>query len=54
MELLLAMLGAKIITSTIVVKLFNYKKWCKKKMAVIMAVLWTPVVYAGYAIAIPL
>lgn len=52
MTLLLAMLGIKLITSTILVKVFIHKKWNNHKhgtkiLGVTMATLWTPVVYAG-------
>ena len=52
MTVLLAMLSIKLVTSTLVFKLFNHHGWSKKIMAGLVLVLWTPVVYAGAAMVI--
>lgn len=57
MELLLTMLGIKIVTSTILVKIFIHKKWKEHKhgtkiLAGTMACLWTPVAYAAAVLVI--
>jgi hypothetical protein len=52
MTLLLAMLGIKVVTSTLIYKLFKFKQWSKRIMASIMLVLWTPVAYAAAMLVI--
>lgn len=52
MGLLLSMLGVKVVTSTLVYKLFHYKQWNKRLMIGLMVCLWTPVAYAAAVLVI--